>query len=383
MMDPYDRYELIVNGRTVKTPIAIASMAGIVDADYALARKEYIGMAFIGGYSIDEPTINASALMEEEGRSEFISTDPIATLKEEIEKFSGTDVIPGVNLRGSTPDSFALIAGALGTGVIYEVDAHCRQPAMINAGSGEYYLNNPGKLAEVVSTLKSTGVTVSVKIRAGVADDDSELARILWKAGADILHIDLMDFGNSKIRQIRNSCPLILIANNSVNSFGRMKDLLAHGADMVSLARHSDIDTLMSLEGAIAAYADETGWYNSPKQLCRGGDLRGLTFCCMPVKQCPLIPALGKIGMSPKEYHDLKLESVENTPLSSGESTCFGSLAWCCKSSTPCMFRDISIKKEGINLKDYMRYKRRLSEKIMDRVFNGDGKDDGEENIES
>ncbi|MBN1432811.1 MAG: methanogenesis marker 9 domain-containing protein [Methanomicrobiaceae archaeon] len=376
MMDPYDRYELIVNGRTVKTPIAIASMAGIVDSDYVLAREEYVGMAFIGGYSIDEPTINASVLMEEEGRSEFISTDPAADLKAEIEKLAGTDIISGVNLRGSSSESFVLIAEELGDGVIYEIDAHCRQPAMINAGSGEYYLHNPERLAEVVTALKETGVTVSVKIRAGVAADDSALARILWKAGADILHIDLMDFGVSKIRQIRNSCPLFLIANNSVNTFDRMKDLLAHGADMVSLARHSDADTLKALDNAIAAYADETGWYNSPKQLCRGGDLRSLTFCCMPVKQCPLMPALQKIGMSPKDYHDFKVKSVENTPMASGSSTCFGSLAWCCKSSTPCMFRDISIKKEGITLADYMRYKRRLSEKIMDRIFNEERRED-------
>lgn len=375
-MDPYDRYELIVNGCTVKTPIAIASMAGIVDADYVLARKQYIGMAFIGGYSIDEATINASALMEEEGRKEFISTDPAATLRTELEKFAGIDVVPGVNLRGSNPESFVSIAQELGDGVIYEIDAHCRQPAMINAGCGEYYLHNPEKLAETVSALKGVGVTVSVKMRAGVADDDTELARLLWKAGADILHIDLMDFGTSKIRQIRNSCPLLLIANNSINTFNRMKDLMAHGADMVSLARNSDIDTLKSLDMAISAYADETGWYNAPKQLCRGGDLRGLAFCCMPIKQCPLLPALKKAGMTPKEYHDLKIESVENTPLASGSSTCFGSLAWCCKSSTPCMFRDISIKKEGISLADYMRYKRRLSEKIMKRLFDEENREE-------
>lgn len=375
-MDPYDRYELIVNGRTVKTPIAIASMAGIVDADYVLDRKEYIGMAFIGGYSIDEATINASALMEEEGRSEFILADPAAGLKAEIEKLAETDVVAGINLRGSSPGSFASLAEELGDAVIYEIDAHCRQPAMIDAGCGEYYLHNTEELADSVSALKNKGVTVSVKIRAGVAGDDSELARLLWKAGADILHVDLMDFGVSKIRQIRNSCPLFLIANNSVNTFERMKDLLAHGADMVSLARHSDTGTLKTLDTAISVYADETGWYNSPKQLCRGGDLRGLTFCCMPVKQCPLLPALKKAGMTPKEYHDLKVEMVQNTPLASGSSTCFGSLAWCCKSSTPCMFRDISIKKEGISLADYMRYKRRLSEKIMDRIFDEGRRED-------
>jgi len=31
----------------------------------------------------------------------------------------------------------------------------------------------------------------------------------------------------------------------------------------------------------------------------------------------------------------LKQEHVKNTPLSEGKQTCFGSLAWCCKDSSP------------------------------------------------
>ncbi len=93
-----------------------------------------------------------------------------------------------------------------------------------------------------------------------------------------------MDHGYQKVRQIRNSCPLLIIANNSINTFERMKDMFSHGADMVSLARHSDERTLAGLDAAITRYAGEHGWYNSPKQLCRGGDIRSLAFCCMPVK---------------------------------------------------------------------------------------------------
>ncbi len=163
--------------------------------------------------------------------------------------------------------------------MVYEIDAHCRQPAMLKIGCGEYLLRHPAKLVEIVRALKAEDVTVSVKIRAGIAADDAALARTVWKAGADILHVDLMDFGHNKVRQIRNaSPPLTLIANNSITTFDKAMDAFSHGADLVSLARKSDPPwTLAGLDAAIARSAEEGGWYNAPpKQLCRGGDIRRL-----------------------------------------------------------------------------------------------------------
>jgi TIM-barrel protein len=347
-------------------------MAGVVDAAYALARKDHVGMVCIGGYSIDEATMAASRLLVEAGRDEFLTDDPVGEIRAQAELLSDSGLVVAVNMRGSTPASYAAVARVLGPGLVYEIDAHCRQEPMIAAGCGEALLKDTDELAETVRALKAEQVTVSVKIRAGVAADDRTLAQILWQAGADILHIDLMDFGHTKLRQIRNVCPLLLIANNSINTFPVVKEMLQHGADMVSLARHADPQTLLNLNTQMAAYADETGWYNAPKQLCRGGDIRSLAFCCMPVKKCPLIPALEHLGISRNEFMSMKLDGVKNTPLATGENTCFGSLAWCCKSSTPCMFRNMALKEAGLTLPDYMRYKRRLSEKITKRVYEGD-----------
>jgi len=370
MMDAFDRFGLLINDRVVRTPVAIASMAGIVDADYVLGRADHIGLAFIGGYSIDRPTMDAARSIVSSGnRREFIYDNPVTALQEQIAKMGGSDVILGVNLRGSLPESFRATAHALGSAVVYEIDAHCRQPEMTAAGCGEYYLTNIGKLVSAVLALKAEGVTVSVKIRAGVAGDDRLLAKKLWEAGADILHVDLMDFGTAKLRQIRNSCPLMLIANNSITTFDRMKDMLSHGADIVSLARQSDARTLAGLDAAITRYADEEGWYNAPKQLCRGGDIRSLAFCCMPVKECPLIPTLARINMPREDYIRMKMEGVNGTPLDDGKQTCFGSLAWCCKTSSPCMFRDMTLKHVGLSKKEYMRLKRDLSDTIVSRVF--------------
>lgn len=369
MMEAYDRFELLINDRIVKTPVAIASMAGIVDAGYVLERAEHVGAAFIGGYSIDGPTLDASRRMAQEGRKEFLYDDPLETLEREVDALGESDVVLGINLRGSTPAAYVEVARALEDRVVYEIDAHCRQPAMIEAGCGEHLLKHPAELMEIVRALKSADVTVSVKIRAGVAADDRDLARAVWKAGADILHVDLMDYGHAKVRQIRNASPLTLIANNSINTFDKAMDAFSHGADLVSLARRSDPWTLAGLDAAITRFADEGGWYNAPKQLCRGGDIRALAFCCMPVKACPLIPALEKIGLSRNAYLKLKQEAAKGTPLDDGKSTCFGSLAWCCKISSPCMFRNMTLEKKGLSAREYMQCKHRLAEKILHRLF--------------
>lgn len=368
-MEAYDRFELLINDRIVKTPVAIASMAGIVDAGYVLERAEHVGAAFIGGYSIDGPTLDASRQMAQEGRKEFLYDDPLETLEREVDALGRSDVVLGINLRGSTPAAYVEVARALEDRVVYEVDAHCRQPAMLAAGCGEHLLKHPAELMEIVRALKSADVTVSVKVRAGVAADDRDLARAVWKAGADILHVDLMDYGHAKVRQIRNASPLTLIANNSINTFDKAMDAFSHGADLVSLARRSDPWTLAGLDAAITRFADEGGWYNAPKQLCRGGDVRALAFCCMPVKACPLIPALEKIGLSRNAYLKLKQEAVKGTPLDDGKSTCFGSLAWCCKISSPCMFRNMTLEKKGLSAREYMQCKHRLAEKILHRLF--------------
>jgi tRNA-dihydrouridine synthase B len=370
MMDAFERFGLLINDRVVRTPIALASMAGIVDSPYVLERADNVGLAFIGGYSIDAKTLLASTAIASAGdRKEFLSDNPVEELQKQVEMMKSSHVITGINLRGSSPAAFREIARELGDGIVYEIDAHCRQPEMIAAGCGEHFLKNQVDLCAAIRALKEEKVTVSVKIRAGVAKDDRLLAQACWKAGADILHIDLMDFGSAKLRQIRNSCPLLIIANNSINTFDRMREMLSHGADMVSLARQADERTLSGLDAAITRYADEEGWYNSPKQLCRGGDVRSLTFCCMPVKECPLIPTLTRIDMPREEYIRMKLDAVKGTLLEGGKQTCFGSLSWCCKTSSPCMFRDMTLKTAGVSQKEYMRLKRDLSDTIMSRVF--------------
>ena len=368
MAEEEERFALRINGMPVRTPIALASMAGVVDAAYARSRAAHAGVVFLGGYAIDAPTIGAARAMAGRGRAEWILDDPVGALEREVAALQGTGLVVGLNLRAATPAGFVDMARAIGPSVVYEIDAHCRQPEMIAAGAGEALLHRPERLEETVRALAAEEVSVSVKFRAGVGDD-REIARRCWSAGAEVLHVDLMDLGYPKIRELRNTVPLTLIANNSITTFDRMREMLSHGADMVSLARGANERTLAGLDAAITRYADEQGWYNSPKQLCRGGDVRALAFCCMPVKSCPLIPTLEKIGMSRDRYIALKREAVGGTVLEAGAQTCFGSLSWCCKSSSPCMFRDMTLGQMGVSKKEYMQAKRRLSDEMMREVF--------------
>ena len=85
-------------------------------------------------------------------------------------------------------------------------------------------------------------------------------------------------------------------------------------------------------------------WEDAPSHICRGGDIRGLAFCCPPVKPCPVLNALEEVNLTPQEYIQIKTEFGKNTRLGEGAGTCFGSLIWCCKPSKPCPLRDMTLR---------------------------------------
>jgi len=106
-------------------------------------------------------------------------------------------------------------------------------------------------------------------------------------------------------------------------------------------------------------------WENAPSHVCRGGDLRGLAFCCPPVKSCPTHQALNALKMTPEEFVKIKDEFAKKTNLGKGGQTCFGSLVWCCKITKPCPFRDSEMMRAGISEDEYMELKKQLAEEII------------------
>ncbi len=367
-----DLFDIKIGYASPKNPIALASMAGITDSKFASGFTN-AGLIILGGYNLDRETNDAARKEIERGRKEFVSDDPMGFLKAELEAASKPGATIAVNVRAASLKPFLEAADiAKKFGAILEINAHCRQPEMLALGAGEALLKDLERLCGYIREIKKTGVVLSVKIRANVVND-VELAKAIEKAGADIIHIDAMhpqgvDFG--VIKRVRNSTGLFIIGNNSIVDFESAKEMFSRGADMVSLARAvlHDHSIIKYLVDEVSSFQAMTGWYNAPKHICSGGDLRALAFCCLPVKPCALHSALKQAGLSADEFMKIKLKFAKGTPIEYGEGTCFGSMTWCCKITKSCYLRDSALESSGLSDVEYMRIKKRLSEYIRKHI---------------
>ncbi|MCD7782096.1 MAG: methanogenesis marker 9 domain-containing protein [Methanosphaera sp.] len=107
------------------------------------------------------------------------------------------------------------------------------------------------------------------------------------------------------------------------------------------------------------------GWDDAPAHVCKGGDIRGLAFCCPPIKPCPVHNKLAEVGISAEDFVTIKEEFGKKTDLGKGAGTCFGSLVWCCKASKPCPMRDSVLMSIGMSHDEYMTLKKQLAEEIV------------------
>lgn len=367
-----DLFDLNVGYINFKNPVAVASMAGITDSRLF---EEFTdaGLYILGGYSLDEATMNASREMLKRGRKEFVSDSVFDLIESELKKVSGRGVAIGVNVRATSVEPLIKAAElAKKYGAVLEINAHCRQEEMSAVGVGEVMLKNRVALARIISEIKKTGVVLSLKMRAGVVDE-VQLCRLLEKAGLDIIHIDAMGLKGANvnvIKKLRDGTGLFIIGNNSINSYETAQAMYSAGSDMISVARAAIAEP--KIIKRLVSYTEDqqrqSGWYNAPSHICRGGDLRGLTWCCPPVKDCPVHMALRKANLDPERYVRIKLGFGKGTRLENGSTTCFGSMVWCCKFNKPCYLREESLNENGISIKEYVLLKKKLSEEIIKNI---------------
>ena len=229
-------------------------------------------------------------------------------------------------------------------------------------------IRDPIRLLELITLLKRSGVTLSLRIRP--EDLSNSLLQKINESELDLLHLDLRGLNGIGLKMVKRAADIrgpAIIALADVGDFEDARNLLAMGAGIVSL-RGADSEFVQWLSEAMKEYDFLSGWCNAPKHICAGGDLRGLTFCCPPVKNCAVFGALKRAGITPEEFVNRKLAFAKGTPLEKGEGTCFGSLVWCCKITKPCYLRDEALARAKLSEKDYMELKKKLVEKILPKV---------------
>ncbi len=222
--------------------LALASLSGEADADWANAGDAYAGLALLGGIALDAPTREAArASVRDRDRTEFLPEDPFAFLESELARAADADLALGFNVRAASAAPIARAARICAARDAWiEVNAHCRQEEMCTAGAGESLLTDTERLRAFVAAAAETGATTSVKVRAEVDGVDLPgLARELEAAGADALHVDAMD-SEPVVGEMADATDCYLIANNGVRGVETVREYVEYGADAVSVGRPSD-----------------------------------------------------------------------------------------------------------------------------------------------
>lgn len=94
--------------------------------------------------------------------------------------------------------------------------------------------------------------------------------------------------------------------------------------------------------------------------LCAGGKLAALVFCCSTRKECPVRDkALEILGISKEDY-----EMVKSSMDYRDDRLCYGNLAFCCSLEEECRVRDTVMRELGMSPGDYIAMKKKLLEEL-------------------
>lgn len=237
--------------------LALASLSGESDAEWANASVQHAGGAFLGGIAIDEPTRAAARELVDRDRVEFLPEDPVAWVDDQLADLDEAFLRPGVNVRTTTLDPLREVAGVCADhDALLEVNAHCRQDEMCATGAGEALLTDTDRLCEQVRTASEAGAPVSVKVRAEVDGVHLQvLAQALERAGADAIHVDAMD-SRRVVRDVVDATDCFVVANNGIRTREDVFEYFSYGADAVSVGRPS-----RDPERVRAIYAAVKEWF--------------------------------------------------------------------------------------------------------------------------
>lgn len=228
----------------------LSAMAGISDGEFCKKfTKEDIDIITLGGFNLDDKTIQAAKENIKNNRKEFIIppkqlSEVISTHIRKIHEYNPSwNGKISVNLRASNKNAYSLLYDNEDIDVI-EINAHCRQQPMLNAGTGQALLHNTKLLEEILEEVTSNWhKKVGVKIRANVEKVNTlDIIEILNSYNVHYIHVDAMNPGIMEadldmINKIASATQKHIIGNNCVRTYEDYSKMLESGADSVSVAR--------------------------------------------------------------------------------------------------------------------------------------------------
>ncbi|MFX0185499.1 MAG: hypothetical protein ACFE95_20640, partial [Candidatus Hodarchaeota archaeon] len=124
---------------------------------------------------------------------------------------------------------------------VIEINAHCRQPEIIQRGGGQSLLSRFEIITDIIKAFQSKDFRVSLKFRGNAIASNKFTPRInQWQL--DYLHIDSYKIGEegtdlSLLEEYSNSINNPVIGNNSVVDRKSAQAILNTGAQFFSVAR--------------------------------------------------------------------------------------------------------------------------------------------------
>jgi len=237
-------------------------MAGVTDGKFCSKMAKYgFDLVTLGGYNAEHESIEAGLRIINRGRNEFHVDEKelfqhISNEARYIKVQNHNNVDVSVNLRVKTANPVITISKIPELDVV-EINAHCRQPELVESGYGQALMNDTEHLYEMIcDIIKNCQKKVSVKIRANVPGvNHIDIAKAVNDAGAHYLHVDAMKPGvnsadYSVIRSIKKKVDIFIIGNNSIRDLRSARNMVLSGADGISIARaaiHGDLSFDLSL----------------------------------------------------------------------------------------------------------------------------------------
>jgi tRNA-dihydrouridine synthase B len=210
-----------------KTPIFLAPLVDVTDLPYRLiCREQGAAMAYTEMLNIGS----------------ILNTNPKT---QNMLKTSSKDKPSGIQITGRSIEEFKSVIPYLKKFDIVDINCGCPSQRISNNQSGSYLLNEPKKIASFIKILKSSGLTVTTKIRLGFKTNNSlSIVKEIEKAGADALtvHSRLATQGSSIpadhswTRKIKSLVSIPVISNGDIFTPQEAKALLSF-TDGVMIAR--------------------------------------------------------------------------------------------------------------------------------------------------